>query len=353
MTEAAKAVLKAAQAAKAIQQQNPEAMEKTVGNKDDVLTIADGESQRILDESLPTQINDLPIGWTAEEEDAPKVHTWTNDTHLYRWVVDPIDGTKQFAAGTSDYCINVALQHRASAQQAWETVGGLIYNASDIDSPVISAQSTYSEEEQKLVVSGDNNHAIDRTEQLHGALYVAEKDSEGVQVIDYNSKAPVISTLKKPDSTRIPNVVEFETKHNPQEEASMLAETKQFANIFKPEFTQEGSLLHGAQRTQRRSIANAMIEVLEGRSRATIQGPAAHIWDVAPAMLICEKAGAHSNFSPAKERSDLFYANVTFDDQLHAHVEDTIKAIQTPPAFSPSSWVGKVTRTMIGGALSV
>jgi myo-inositol-1(or 4)-monophosphatase len=52
----------------------------------------------------------------------------------YRWVVDPIDGTVNFAYGIPHACVSIALQHRADSpsragyQDGYETLVGIVYD---------------------------------------------------------------------------------------------------------------------------------------------------------------------------------------------------------------------------------
>ena len=86
----------------------------------DVVTVADREAETILAEGLA---NLLP-GATIVGEEAchadPRVFDRLGDPLC--WIVDPLDGTNNFAAGTPPFGILVALAERG------ETIGGWIYD---------------------------------------------------------------------------------------------------------------------------------------------------------------------------------------------------------------------------------
>ena len=87
---------------------------------DTVVTEADIAVNDLLQRSLAGPRPDY--GWLSEEteDDAARL------TRQRVWVVDPIDGTKAFAAGTSDFCICVALV------EAGKPISAVLFNpASD------------------------------------------------------------------------------------------------------------------------------------------------------------------------------------------------------------------------------
>jgi myo-inositol-1(or 4)-monophosphatase len=101
-----------------------------VARKDDAspVTSADLESNRILTETL---LGAFPEdGWLSEETaDAP-----ARLDKSRCWVVDPIDGTKEFIQGIPEFCISVALVvgdrpvvgvvHNPSTNQTWHALVG-------------------------------------------------------------------------------------------------------------------------------------------------------------------------------------------------------------------------------------
>jgi myo-inositol-1(or 4)-monophosphatase len=62
------------------------------------------------------------ISLLGEEGDSGSV------TEPLRWVVDPIDGTVNFAYGIPHACVSIALQARSSKSLDYETVVGVVYD---------------------------------------------------------------------------------------------------------------------------------------------------------------------------------------------------------------------------------
>ncbi len=69
------------------------------------LTAADCESHNFLIESLASLLPDVPV--ISEESE----HALDRSLHTYErfWLVDPLDGTKEFVKGTNEFTVNVAL----------------------------------------------------------------------------------------------------------------------------------------------------------------------------------------------------------------------------------------------------
>ncbi len=92
------------------------------------VTSADMESNRLLRQALLGAFPD--DGWLSEEtaDDASRLDK------RRCWVVDPIDGTKEFLQGIPEFCISVALVeahrpvvgvvHNPSTAQTWHAVAG-------------------------------------------------------------------------------------------------------------------------------------------------------------------------------------------------------------------------------------
>jgi 3'(2'), 5'-bisphosphate nucleotidase len=84
---------------------------------DSPLTRADLASHRILTEGLQTATPDWPV--LSEESPAAAIadrHRWSTF-----WMIDPLDGTREFLEGTGEFTINVALI------DAQRSVAGVIY----------------------------------------------------------------------------------------------------------------------------------------------------------------------------------------------------------------------------------
>jgi len=82
---------------------------------DSPVTRADREADTLLREALPRI---LPAGWLSEE-------TKDDEARLDErrvWIVDPLDGTKEFVAGVPEYAVAVALVEKG------EPILGMIHN---------------------------------------------------------------------------------------------------------------------------------------------------------------------------------------------------------------------------------
>lgn len=72
---------------------------------DSPLTRADLDSHHILREGLGPLAEGLPV----LSEESPREHKERRHNWKRYWLVDPLDGTKEFVAGTGEFTINIAL----------------------------------------------------------------------------------------------------------------------------------------------------------------------------------------------------------------------------------------------------
>jgi len=86
----------------------------------DLKLALDVQSQRHITRYLAARHPEIPV--LGEEESDP-----THETAAYRWVVDPIDGTVNFASGIPHSCISIALESRLGSGD-FESVLGVIYD---------------------------------------------------------------------------------------------------------------------------------------------------------------------------------------------------------------------------------
>lgn len=83
---------------------------------DDFVTIADREAEAMLEEGLGRIIPGLPVvGEEAAFADATVLERLSGDC----WIVDPIDGTRNFAAGKPPFAIMLALASSGEAHTGW------------------------------------------------------------------------------------------------------------------------------------------------------------------------------------------------------------------------------------------
>ena len=85
----------------------------------------DVRCQRLITRALATDFPDLPVlGEEGYDEEAVQ-------NADFRWVVDPIDGTVNYAYGIPHACVCIALQARTSngtGADAFETLSGVVYD---------------------------------------------------------------------------------------------------------------------------------------------------------------------------------------------------------------------------------
>jgi myo-inositol-1(or 4)-monophosphatase len=89
----------------------------------DLVTEADRASEKLIVERLRAAFPDHGI--VGEEG------TRDHAAAQYRWYVDPLDGTTNFAHGFPVFCVSMGLEHRPSglpAQQDGEMVAGVVYD---------------------------------------------------------------------------------------------------------------------------------------------------------------------------------------------------------------------------------
>ncbi|GAC1465755.1 MAG: inositol monophosphatase family protein [Isosphaeraceae bacterium] len=72
----------------------------------DLVTDADYASQHLIAQKLRDSFPEHTL--LAEEEDGSAV---TDDSNPWRWIVDPLDGTMNFAHGFPFWCVSIALEH--------------------------------------------------------------------------------------------------------------------------------------------------------------------------------------------------------------------------------------------------
>ncbi len=76
-------------------------------NDSDVVTIADKESEAVILNYIHTHFPDHGI----ISEESGRDH----EDREWRWVIDPLDGTTNFAMGLPPFCVSIALEHNKEA----------------------------------------------------------------------------------------------------------------------------------------------------------------------------------------------------------------------------------------------
>lgn len=84
-------------------------------NIHDIVTQADKESQRAIVERLQSSLKGVPIGFIGEEENL-------HSKGEYLFIIDPLDGTNNFASGFENFCISIGVM------RSNQIVAGLIFD---------------------------------------------------------------------------------------------------------------------------------------------------------------------------------------------------------------------------------
>jgi len=103
-----------------------EIIEKSPG---DLVTIADRECERILGNEL-RKLRDVPV--VGEESSAvdPTINDQIDEAPAV-WIIDPVDGTKNFVKGDPNFAVMVAYVEagRCEAAWIWQPIPDLMYTA--------------------------------------------------------------------------------------------------------------------------------------------------------------------------------------------------------------------------------
>lgn len=92
-----------------------EVMDKGAG---DIVTAADMESERLLCDALPGLLpGSVTVGEEAHHADPVIMRRFEDDAPV--WVVDPLDGTRNFSNGSPTFCMLVGLVVRQETRMAW------------------------------------------------------------------------------------------------------------------------------------------------------------------------------------------------------------------------------------------
>ena len=96
--------------------QNLQAVEVEDKGGNDPVTIADRESEEMLSEGLARIISGLPVvGEEAAHADPAVLERLKGDC----WIIDPIDGTRNFASGKPPFGILLAMSSGGEAHTGW------------------------------------------------------------------------------------------------------------------------------------------------------------------------------------------------------------------------------------------
>ncbi|MFK8909145.1 inositol monophosphatase family protein [Streptomyces sp. YS-3] len=84
----------------------------------DLVTVADRRAEEFLTEALPALLpGSVVVGEEAVAADPSSYDALGGDAPV--WIVDPVDGTRQFVRGEEGFCTLVALAHRGEVLASW------------------------------------------------------------------------------------------------------------------------------------------------------------------------------------------------------------------------------------------
>lgn len=94
------------------------------------VTIADQAADDVINDALQSLTPDVPV---ITEESVAEIPFEDRESWKTYWLVDPLDGTKEFIAGTGEYSVNIALidQQRPVLGVVYAPEVGVLYAACD------------------------------------------------------------------------------------------------------------------------------------------------------------------------------------------------------------------------------
>lgn len=158
----------------------------TVAHKDDhsPLTAADMAAHQTIVRGLRKLTPDIPI--LSEESTA--VDYGTRQSWQRYWLVDPLDGTREFIKRNGEFTVNIALieEHRCTLGVVWVPVTGVCYYAarghgafkSVPDEPPQAIHSRLTQV-NNLAIAGSRSHGSDRLREFLQQIGEAEIVSIG------------------------------------------------------------------------------------------------------------------------------------------------------------------------------
>lgn len=151
---------------------------------DSPLTIADQRSNNVINDGLKS----LPIQYPIISEENKLVDYETRQAYEYYWLVDPLDGTKEFIKRNGEFTVNIALIHKntpvmgvvnvpAQNRTFWSIKGQGAFLVNHADDQTTTLQvNTFNMADAGLRVVTSRSHLNEATEayveQLHDPQFV-------------------------------------------------------------------------------------------------------------------------------------------------------------------------------------
>jgi 3'(2'), 5'-bisphosphate nucleotidase len=160
---------------------------QVLAQKDDQspLTLADWEAHQHITERLASLAPSIPI--ISEEGDPPDYEVRREWTRF--WLVDPLDGTKEFLSGNDEFTVNIALLEKQEPilGVVYAPAKQLLYYAAkgegtwkkEGDTAPVRIFSSPSDRSQPLIVVESKSHPSSKLEEFLKDLPVKERISAG------------------------------------------------------------------------------------------------------------------------------------------------------------------------------
>eukprot|EP00897_Mesotaenium_endlicherianum_P005658 jgi/Mesen1/511/ME000104S10598 len=167
---------------------NPDSSALGVEQKSDSspLTIADKRANALICDELQRLYPHIPI--VSEENKLVPFHT--RKGYQYFWVVDPLDGTKEFIKRNGQFTVNIGLVKGTSpilgvvhtpcqnrTHWAAKGQGAYLREGSEEDKKIVAA--TFSEADEGLTIVGSASHSTKETEDFIAKYKGAKRESLG------------------------------------------------------------------------------------------------------------------------------------------------------------------------------
>ena len=160
----------------------------TIKKDNSPLTIADQRSNKVICDGLKKLSPQIPI---ISEENKEIPYT-TRKTFDYAWLVDPVDGTKEFIKRNGEFTVNIALIKKGeiilgvvyvpvSGELFWATKGNGAFVLVEGNNPIPQRLSApaFSMEDESLSVVCSRSHLNEDTANFIGRLRNPQKVSKG------------------------------------------------------------------------------------------------------------------------------------------------------------------------------
>ena len=145
-----------------------------ISNEEDPVTLADLK----VNEKIIQRINEKykDISWEILSEEYVKLDSHKFDTSEdWLWVLDPLDGTKDFIQGTSNYAMHLALNYRNTPylgivlipekDELWMAYGGKVW-CERKDGTLVKTHFPKSKRLQEMVLVTSKNHSNEALKKL-------------------------------------------------------------------------------------------------------------------------------------------------------------------------------------------